>query len=33
MTKSVRMLYNGSDMLDDVLEIGERSMNMKAIGF
>lgn len=29
MTKSVRMLNNGSDMLDEILEIGEK----KFVGF
>lgn len=32
MTKFVYMLNNDSDMLDGILEVGENSMNMKAIG-
>lgn len=27
------MVNNGSDMLDKILEVGEKSRNMKAIGF
>lgn len=33
MTKSIRMLNNGSDMLDEILEIGKMLRNLKGIGF
>lgn len=33
MIKFVRMLRNGSDMLDEILEIGKMSRNMKPIRF
>lgn len=31
--KYVRMLNNGYDMLDEILEVWEKPKNMKAIGF
>lgn len=33
MTQSIHMLNNGSDMLDEILEIGNMSRNLKGIGF
>lgn len=33
MSKSVCMLNNGYDMLYEILEVGEKSRNMKAIRF
>lgn len=33
MTKSVRMLNNGSDMLDEILQVGKGAGNLKGIGF
>jgi len=33
MTKSVRMLNNGSNVLDERLQVGKSSGNMKGIGF
>jgi len=33
MTKSVRMLNNGSNVLDKILQVGKTSRNMKGIGF
>jgi hypothetical protein len=33
MTKSVRMLNNSSNVLDEILQVGKTSGNMKGIGF
>ena len=33
MTKSIRMLNNGSDVLDEILQIGERGGRFTSIGF
>lgn len=33
MTKFVRMLNNSSDMLNEILEVGGKFRNMKAIWF
>jgi len=33
MTKYVRMLNNGSNVLDEILQVGKSSGNMKGIGF
>ncbi len=33
MTKFVRMLNNGSNVLDEILQVGKSSGNMKGIGF
>jgi hypothetical protein len=33
LTKSVRMLNNGSNVLDEILQVGKSSENMKGIGF
>lgn len=33
MTKSICMLNNGSDMLDEILEVGKMSRNLKGIWF
>jgi len=33
MTKSIRMLNNGSDMLDAILLVGKRSTNFTGVGF
>lgn len=33
MTKSVRMLNNGSDMLDEILQVDKGSGNLKGVGF
>lgn len=33
MTKSVRMLNNGSDLLYEILKVGKMSKNMKGVGF
>lgn len=33
MSKSIRMLNNGSYMLDEILEVGKISKNMKGIRF
>ncbi|KAK2359745.1 hypothetical protein QL285_085090 [Trifolium repens] len=33
MTKSIRMLNNGSNVLDEILQAGKTSGNMKGIGF
>lgn len=33
MSKSICMLNNGSNMLDEILDVGKMSINMKGIGF
>ena len=33
MTKSIRILTNGSDMLDEILQVGKRAGNLKGINF
>lgn len=33
MTKFIRMLNNGSDVLDEILDVGNMSRNMKGIRF
>ena len=33
MTKYVRMLNNGSHMLDEILQVGNGSRNLKGVGF
>jgi len=33
MTKSIRILNNGSDMLDEILQVGKGAGNLKGINF